>query len=205
MRPAKRRLVGLRQRLQPIDMPQRRHRLERLEQGRACRRRRRSRSARRRRRARVRCISSTTSPTVWSRCSDGQQIAPLLEQASSATTLSIRLGSQTPTRWPGAHAAAGEIGGERIGGRQQLPIGQAAEPVADREGVRRALRRGRAPANRSCRRARSPRPRISRISSAERRVRMVFMRGSRLAAARESSPTFDVSRGALNEPCMAGT
>ncbi len=70
--------------------------------------------------ARVRCISSTTSPTVWSRCSDGQQIAPLFEQASSATTLSIRLGSQTPTRWPARTLVAGEIGGERIGRGQQL-------------------------------------------------------------------------------------
>ena len=67
----------------------------------------------------MRCISSTTSPTVWSRCSDGQQIVPLREQASSATTLSIRLGSHTADALAGLDAAPREIGGERVGGVEQ--------------------------------------------------------------------------------------
>ena len=50
-----------------------------------------------------------------------------------------------PARQPDRDALAGldptacEVGGERVGGVQKLPIGEAAEPVADGEGLRRAL------------------------------------------------------------------
>ena len=44
-----------------------------------------------------------------------------------------------PDALASSHAMHGEIGGQRIGRRQQLPIGQAAEPVPDRESLRRVL------------------------------------------------------------------
>ena len=127
----------------------------------------------------MRCISSTTSPTVWSRCSDGQQIAPFREQASSATTLSIRLGSQTADALARLDAVA-RRDRRRAHRRRRAScaIGHAAEAVAHARTPAARARRASAPAHRSCRRASKPSASYCSISSADSRVRIVFMQAA---------------------------
>jgi len=90
----------------------------------------------------VACVAScsATSRQGDPDATDGQQIAPLFEQASNGTSYRIRLGRPDADALTSRHGHGGEIGGQRIGQHEQLwPIrsggGTERGTVADSEGI----------------------------------------------------------------------